>query len=558
MKGRDCIARSVALGIALAVSVSATAAAKRAPIRGELSEPGYTVIAVATSGKVASDRATHGAFKLRPPAKVATLHLRAADGTYAGPIVVGSREKGRRAILGVEAGARLGAVTLDVVEGYASLAGKAGKAAVDPRFEARAKDGIPIGAGVFGQVRSKPPRDRVPGDTDSDGLPDRLDIDDDGDRILDKLDRSRRKRSPRGAGRSPFGLSGGLDPFGLASGLGVPLEETANVNAGSSDAQIDSVLPEFGYLLMSAPQQGTAELDCSGSNQVPPRPIGLRYCSAGGTGRVEVPPNSGSRVPWPGDPGGRFDPDGDGMGTLDPVQDGPDFRNFGLDHGANSSEIGTGDTLILRLSDGTQLTDVQQFIFATTPALASFVDEAGNRTTVSYPVAPGAPGTTGNGFPVADGPDAGTDVEITITQWPPQRRPTSEAECAHPQPICLANEWIDVGGLDYTVASVEGQRATNDAGWCGQNAFTINDPRLSPGFPDPQGGGFRDLAPALPANPANTFTYKLNLTRCLDAFGISFNGGQTRTFKLEAFTPILGAGSAGVDNAHGIVSFTRQ
>ena len=40
-----------------------------------------------------------------------TLHLRAPNGTYAGPIVVGRRKKGKRAIVGVKAGARLGELT---------------------------------------------------------------------------------------------------------------------------------------------------------------------------------------------------------------------------------------------------------------------------------------------------------------------------------------------------------------------------------------------------------------------------------------------------------------
>ncbi|MCA1704422.1 MAG: hypothetical protein LC808_14645, partial [Actinobacteria bacterium] len=132
--------------------------------------------------------------------------------------------------------------------------------------------------------------------------------------------------------------------------------------------------------------------------------------------------------------------------------------------------------------------------------------------TVSYPVDPGDPGTGQNGFPVADGPDPGTDVEITLTEWRPQRRPTSEDECVPPdEPPCTPPPWIDIGGLDYTVSSSEGERAINDAAWCPQ-----------------------------------------------DAFGIKFNQGQTRTFKLEAFTPIQAGGSAGIDNAHGFVSFTRQ
>jgi hypothetical protein len=160
---------------------------------------------------------------------------------------------------------------------------------------------------------------------------------------------------------------------------------------------------------------------------------------------------------------------------------------------------------------------------------------------------------------VVDGPDADSDVEVTVTLWRPQRRPTSEQECAQPPaPMCTQQEWIDVGGLDYTASSREGQQRTGDSGWCTQSDFTTSDPNLSPGFPDPQGGGFRDLAPSRPASAANTFTYRLNLTKCLRAFGIGFAPGQTQTFGFEAFTPIHGGGSAGVDNASTQVAFTRR
>src|SRR6266480_3276310 len=92
----------------LAASEPADAAFK--PITGKLSKPGYTVIALAANGKAKVARASRRRFRLRPPAKRVTLHLRAPNGNYAGPIVVGRSRKGRRAILGVKAGARLGRI----------------------------------------------------------------------------------------------------------------------------------------------------------------------------------------------------------------------------------------------------------------------------------------------------------------------------------------------------------------------------------------------------------------------------------------------------------------
>jgi hypothetical protein len=94
-----------------------TAAAKLGSISGTLSRPGYTVIALASNGKATSVRASHGSFSLRPPAASVTLQLRGADGIYAGPVVIGSDQKGVRAIVGVRAGARLGKITVNVRRG---------------------------------------------------------------------------------------------------------------------------------------------------------------------------------------------------------------------------------------------------------------------------------------------------------------------------------------------------------------------------------------------------------------------------------------------------------
>ena len=113
--GALCAAFSLALLVA-----NAPAAPK--PITGKLSKPGYTVIALAAKGEARVVLAGRGRFSLRPPTKRpptrrVTLHLRAPNGSYAGPIVIGRKKKGRRAIVGVKAGAQLGRVT--VRAGYA-------------------------------------------------------------------------------------------------------------------------------------------------------------------------------------------------------------------------------------------------------------------------------------------------------------------------------------------------------------------------------------------------------------------------------------------------------
>ena len=154
-----------ALLVALLILALPTAAsAKKGKITGKLSKGGYTVIALAADGQAKTKRAPKGKFKLKPPAKKVTLHLRAPDGTYAGPIVVGTKKKGKRVIEGVYAkrNVKLRKVKVKAAKGYAKA--KVRKKARDKKREAFAKKGVPIGAGNFGRVRVKKNRvkDRVP------------------------------------------------------------------------------------------------------------------------------------------------------------------------------------------------------------------------------------------------------------------------------------------------------------------------------------------------------------------------------------------------------------
>ena len=100
------VAPSLVALLALACASAPAAGAAPARITGKLSKPGYTVIAVASNGRAASARAPRGRFALVAPARKVTLHLRAPNGRYAGPVVLGGTAK--RAIVGARAGARLG------------------------------------------------------------------------------------------------------------------------------------------------------------------------------------------------------------------------------------------------------------------------------------------------------------------------------------------------------------------------------------------------------------------------------------------------------------------
>lgn len=596
-----------------AAAVSAPAAGAVGPISGKLSQPRYTVIALAGNGNARTVFAAGGNFSLVPPAATSTLHLRAPDGTYAGPVVLGekpvnvagartevrraksklrrvkrnlreTREEGQhvrrakrrvrkakrrlaraelgleqaqlkqaqrpnRAILGVRDGTALGDVEIRSA-GYAKTA-RLEEAQLDATQLARARNGVPVGAGVFGRVVSPHLPGRVPGDADVDGVPDALDIDDDGDLLLDNFE----ERSA-GARAAQFGPGG---PVGLSSGLEqVRINQTMNANAAAlTVADIDEVLKTIGRLqlgiLPGDASPNSPELDCRG----------LIYCSLGGTGRrgfAGSPP-----PPFPE----CCDPDADGAGTmLSWNGTTPDF--FIAPHGATTAQVGTGDVLIERvLRDGVEIpfAATLQFVFATVPAVVSYSDTAGNcaqvagtagtcATTFSYPVAPpgsdcskpgcpGGLGTEGNGFPVASGPSG--DMEVTLTFWRPQRTPVPPETA----------QWIDIGGLTHIAAFGCDENGCGNKN-CPPAAYsTPAGSELTLRTLPIQGAGLADSAPDREANPQNTFTYTVNLSECLrDPRGpaanapLTWNSGQERQLVFQATTLL--------DRAEQIIYFKRQ
>jgi len=504
------------LGALLAVlGTGGTAAAASKSITGKLSKRGYTVIALAENGKATVARAEGRGFRLAPSAKRVTLHLRAANGTYAGPIVVGG--SGRFAVVGVRAGARLGAIR--VLRGYARVSRTLPAESLDAKRRARAKKGVPIGAKRFGRVRSKRPRGGAPGDRDLDGIPDVLDIDDDGDLVLDNLE-----HGGAGAAQATNEL------FDVLTVLSLELERTSNANAAPPGSpltvgQIDAGLSSSGRLLMKIMPGDSPELDCGG----------LVYCSTGGTGRIF---RGGGALPFPDCCDSEDPPDGFGTLTQDPTSPPPPATPFFfLGHGAGTAQIGTGDLLIQRVSRGgveTAFPTALQFVFATVPALASYSDTAGNSATVSYPVAAGGVGTMGNGFPVAAGPDG--NVILTLTFWRPQREPIP------PEP----GPWTDIGGLTYsTVVQHLGAppAGTTVQQPCPQSSYSATPDQ--PLAPPASGAGLTDQLGDQPASADSKLTYTLNLTQCLTSVGASWSTGEASIhFGADVSRPGVGAGAS--------------
>ena len=537
------VAASWAVLSLAALAASAPAAAKLRPIVGTLSQPGYDVIALAPDGKATTVRATTGTFRLRPPATVVTLHLRAPNGSYAGPIVVGRRS--RRAIVGVRAGANLG--TIKVRRGYATATKRLPKKWVDQKRWVRARKGVPIGARNFGRVRSKPVSGAVRGDLDLDGIPDALDIDDDGDLMLDNLDGPRAGGPARRARAAQAEGGDAANPYcqPIATFLqSAAFFQSANINAfvlgGLSPetirGKINEDLVASGGLRFSPNTASSCnpfttdsvELDCGGAPD-PNNPDGwiggLSYCTRGGTGQTFADQGS---LPFPGPAFGQFDPDGDGKGTLPR----PSF----LRPRATSADIKTGQPLyqVATNTDGTETLYPASlnFVFVTTPALASYSDSAGNcakvsgtagtcATEFSYPMAGDAPGNTNTGFAVEGGPCSPDpppscvdgDVVLTLTFWRPQREPVPQ------DPAGAA--WMDIGGLTYGV-SVGGQAG----GDCAQHDFSGSDPSLTASTLSGR-VGLTDSEGDQPASPANTFTYSVDLSQCyLAGHGTPFASGD--------------------------------
>ena len=543
---RVCVGSAAAILI-LVAGAPTSATAKLRPITGKLTKPGYTVIALAASGEAEAQRAAKGKFSLRPPSKSVTLHLRAPDGTYAGPVVVAGLEGGKRTVVGVRAGADLGKV--EVKRGYARLSKRPPAGVVDAKRLANAKKSVPIGAGNFGRVRVKKPKGPT-SDRDLDGIAAPLDVDDDGDLVLDQLDSDFAKGGSARTSRVAASQGGQLFPgfiVGAVSSMDLELAQTVNANApGLTEAQIEAALPLYGTLLMGVQgifaDEGTVvELDCGNPT------TGLAYCRKNNSTATKVKLLGSIDSPDPGQgfPSPCCDPDGDGHGSLDRLDSGPapittggKGTKYGVQvlHGATDDQLGTGDVMIARARVGgaeTELPGALSYVFNTVPAIRSFTDEAGTATTLTYPVAPGAPGTPGNGFPVADGPDPDSDIEVTLTFWRPQRTAIPGED----------GRWTDVGGLAYTIGG-PGSRGLQGMS-CPASTLSEDDPNLT-FLPDPLPAGhtpaptgrYLDAARDREADAANTLSVTVNLTQCAAAVP---QPGSERTISVNGSPPdVLG------------------
>jgi hypothetical protein len=226
----------------LAVLVTAALApeAATAKITGTLSAGGYRVVALSAGGRT-TIRATAGRrFSLTPPARLVTLHLLDRHGVYAGPIVVGRR--GGRLVTGVRNGASLGAVRVLRSQGYARTERQLRRRWRVEARNARERGGVPIGAGVFGRVRSRPAGPPGAGlDQDRDGIPGLFDVDDDGDLRPDVSEQRGRRAAGRLAAATPE-LAAACPQLTCSGRLGAEVSNVDDVDVALAIAILAAIL----------------------------------------------------------------------------------------------------------------------------------------------------------------------------------------------------------------------------------------------------------------------------------------------------------------------------
>lgn len=527
----------------LAVAAPATAAPT---ITGKLNKRGYTVVALARDGRAVSVSAKNGSFSLLAPSGTVTVQLRAPNGRYAGPIVVGTK-KGK-VVLGIRRGARLGKVL--VKGGYAVPAKKLAGRFVNAHIVAIAKRGAPIGSKTFGYIRRRariaqtPPPGTPPAqgpapqapaaptnggaDTDADGVPNALDVDANGNGVLDSVD----PQAPATPG------------FGVFSQLFLTIDQTVNDDAAAiTSDQIDAAMKAHLQLVFTSVPDNT-ELDCGG----------LSYCSAGGTGQMQTGPVEvgGTQSPFPS----CCDPDGNGFGTISEATTGPTGSEFRLIPNATSSQIGTGDTMIERVTANgvtQEIPGTLNFVFNTIPALQSWSSGTGAPTTVSYPVAANGPGTQSD--PLAITRDAAGDYTMTMTFWRPQRRAIPGAG--------EGSGTVDIGGLEYDInipnAAGPGTPTPGSAASspnCYAGSISTSDPNLTITNGDQSGniGRLVDKSADAPSSAANTLTFTVDLTKCVTQKGGTLDAGRTLNMDVGAVS--LSAHS--VDHANQVIYVRTQ
>jgi hypothetical protein len=505
-----------ALALVAAVLVAGPSGA--AVIRGKVkSGQGFVVNATSATGEgTRQTLGTDGAFRLVFPgtqARGATLQLISPNGRYFGPIVL--RQHGGKAYIAL-AGRTANLGTIVLHEGYASPR-KAVPGRVVDRKQVAAADahGRPLGAGRLGVVAAGASLRRSVGregggdmsvnpgaDDDGDGIINAFDADDDGDLRLDGVDADNSHESG-----------------GVFSTLFVEdLAQTLNVNVGAvTPVAIDALIHDHLNLVfyfddeqLAGQTITSADVDCGA----------LPYCAPGiGTaefGGVSESPPDLFHGPWVS-----YDLNGDGLPNLEPItsHDGRGVHVASIRPLVTTAEIAAGDAFDVVFTTTTGVVRLPRSLppyFVTVPAAISY-DGGGGTQPITYPVAPGAPGTGGN--PIALGTE-----RLTLTFHRPQRPAIAGAE---------SGAYVDMGHLHYGIPLQANNQEIACAGDYSALSPTLTD--ATTGSPDfalqlfPLTDSADDAAPSAD----NTLSFTLDLGSCLRRAGVD-PAGQTLRLNLTA------------------------
>ena len=466
---------------------------------------GYRLVAMSRTGVLTAGTVKGSTTTIVPTASVSTLHLVSSTGSYAGPVVVGTRKVGRtvRAILGVKPGASLGRISYKSA-GYGKASVKSSSVSSSTYANA-SKSGVPYGAGTLGfvsgaskasvmaaSVRAAADETEVGGDPDKDGIPNAIDVDDNGDGSLDVVDE---KTQSAGAGKT------GPRPY-IFSDFFVDLVDIIRVNdAASAEATKAIVKKKLKFVFGSSTENGAVQnvrIDCAA----------IAWCA---TATVFAAPGAAT-VAW-----STVDKDGDGrFFDLDSRMVG---SNMNFDSSINPNvfpaEVQPGQMFNFELRYRTGKTIVipsaltSFFVTAPAPSLIG-------GTAITYPVAANT-GTFNNPIPTANG----TTLRIETAR---PMRPLMPKESA-------TGGMKEMGQLKYWITlsrAGDGKPPST----CNSDAYSSPTSNLTPIVNGPQPmlkDGSPDSSPGQPV----TVGFNVDLSRCNiagvttgDRFMIDLNVGD--------------------------------
>lgn len=524
-------------GISAILSLSAPNA-DAITLKGSL-PTGYTLVAVTAEGEAKTTK--DASFGLRLDGGNVRLYAVDQNGSLAGPVILAVKRGGQyytytqarksaknkicaspktSLALGLSTGTsaaslNLGTVAVEKADGIAYVTKRVNKKYLDKAAASLtsisdkslclpAGTGNTLGLQSPGSAPSKPlvmealpafadVGGDAPGkDKDRDGLVDALDVDKDGDGILNPYDPDTTAAAD--------GTS-----FWVFSNLKLDMQNSLNQYTRSLTAtDLNRAIGNATLAIQVAgTEKDTVELNC----------FGLAYCSKGGTGMTAE-----DNKAFPDE----YDADGDGFGEVFRGR----TRDFQLRPNVSSTgAIKGGDTYVEIITDATgavkEIPGMLNFIFSTTPAIAS-LGMSGGTTTVTYP--PTA-GTIDNPF-IAP---AGWDGVLTVTAYRPQRAGIKAAG---------EGDFVDIGGSLVTIDLPNAPCAGNPCsggpgpGNCRADAYTPVSADL---VADPNGlrdtRADKDTDTAHPSD--NQVSFTIDLPKCLAEKGIVWDADEILSVDLQ-------------------------